>query len=92
LVEIIEFGKSNPNLNLLGGYLSLKFLSANLTSSTYYCAISFKIGIKSLKLVSLLSLSHVLTHIPFSGYKRKLSGMLSMIIIFLISRPNLVRS
>ena len=62
------------------------------TSGTFLSTISINSGEISSRNVSLMSSYQVDIKIPFSGCNMKLSDMLSMIIVLLMSRPRSERS
>ena len=67
-------------------------LNALRTSGTFFSTISISRGDISSRKVSLMSSYHVEMKMPFSGYRMKLSDMLSMMIVLLESRPRSDRS
>ena len=71
---------------------SLYDLSAFLTSGTFLSTISIRSGDISSRNVSLMSSYQVDINIPFSGCKMKLSLILSIMIVRLMSRPSRLRS
>ena len=71
---------------------SLYDLSALRTSGTFLSTISIRSGDISSRNVSLMSSYQVDINIPFSGCKMKLSLILSIMIVRLMSRPSRLRS
>ena len=62
------------------------------TSGTFFSTSSTRSGEISFKKLSLMSSYQVEMKIPLSGYKIKLSDMLSMIIVRFKSRPRRLKS